>query len=85
MEIIESEVALNQKRENLVFLFQNGINKEKKDNPSFIHHRINVDLDESLSFDMDETNKEKLKSLAQKATYQFHDYATDIIRWYCSN
>jgi hypothetical protein len=34
---------------------------------------------------MDETNKEKLKSLAQKATYPFHDYATELIRWYYSS
>lgn len=76
--------AQSQQVENLVYLLQNGIDGERRNNPNFIYHRINVELDESLSFEMDETNKEKLKSLAEKAKYQFHQYATDIIEWYCS-
>lgn len=77
--------AQSQQVENLVYLLQNGIDKEKKENPNFIHHRINVELDNTLNFGLDETNKEKLKSLAQKATYQFHDNATEIIRYYCNS
>lgn len=77
--------AQSQQVENLVQLLQIGIDKENKDNPNFVYHRINVELDNSLNLEMDETNKEKLKSLAQKATYQFHDYATELIRWYCSS
>jgi len=77
--------AQSQQIENLVYLLQNGVDKETKENPNFIYHRINVELDESLSFGMDETNKEKLNSLAQKAKYQFHEYATEIMRWYGGN
>jgi len=32
---------------------------------------------------MDETNPDKLKALAQKASYQFHEHATNIIESYC--
>lgn len=77
--------AQSQQVENLVFLLQNGIDKEKIGNPDFIHHRVNVELDNSLSFELDETNKEKLKSLAQKATFQFHNCANEIIYWYCND
>jgi hypothetical protein len=42
-------------------------------------------LDNSLKVEMDETDQKKLKALAQKATYQFHEHATNIIKWYCSD
>jgi uncharacterized protein len=75
--------AQSQQVEHLVQLLQNGIDKEKKDNPNFLYHRINVELDDSLNFEMDETDSEKLKALAQKASYQFHENATRIIETYC--
>ncbi|HEY4785696.1 MAG TPA: CBASS cGAMP-activated phospholipase [Bacteroidales bacterium] len=75
--------AQSQQVEHLVQLLQNGIDKEKKENPNFIYHRINVELDDSLNFEMDETDSEKLKALAQKASYQFHENATRIIETYC--
>lgn len=76
--------AQSQQVEHLVQLLQNGIDKEKKDSPNFIYHRINAELDHTLNLEMDETDKEKLKALAQKATYQFHEHASDIIKNYCS-
>jgi patatin-like phospholipase/acyl hydrolase len=77
--------AQSQQVEHLVQLLQNGIDKEKKESPNFIYDRINVELDSTLCVEMDETNPEKLKALAQKASYQFHDHATTIIRRYCNS
>ena len=76
--------AQSQQVEHLVQLLQNGIDKEKKDAPNFIYQRINAELDNTLNLEMDEIDKEKLMALAQKATYQFHEHATDIIKNYCS-
>lgn len=75
--------AQSQNVEHLVQLLQNGIDKEKQDKPNFIYHRINAELDNTLNVEMDETDQKKLKALAQKATYQFHENATNIIKWYC--
>ena len=72
--------AQSQQVENLVYVMQNGIDKEKKANPNFIYHRVNAELDETLNVQMDETNKEKLEALAQKANYIFHNEATTIIK-----
>jgi hypothetical protein len=36
-------------------------------------------LDSTTNFELDETDSEKLKRLAQKAHYQFHDNANEII------
>ena len=75
--------AQSQQVENLVELLQNGIDKETKDNPKFIYQRINTPLDKTLMVDLDETDKEKLKRLTQKASYQFHEHASTIISRYC--
>ena len=72
--------AQSQEIENLVTIMQNGIDKEKKANPNFVYHRVNVELDDTLNVQMDETNKEKLEALAQKASYKFHEDATTIIK-----
>jgi patatin-like phospholipase/acyl hydrolase len=77
--------AQSQQVEHLVQLLQNGIDKEKKDTPNFIYHRIDVELDNSLNLEMDETNQDKLKALAQKASYQFHNHASDIVTCYCNS
>ncbi len=76
--------AQSQQVENLVELLQNGIDKEKKETPNFIYQRINTQLDKTLMVELDETDKEKLKRLAQKASYQFHEHASNIISRYCS-
>lgn len=76
--------AQSQQVEQLVELLQNGIDKEKKETPNFIYHRINTELDNTLNVELDETDKEKLKALSQKASYKFHEYASDIVKWYCN-
>ena len=76
--------AQSQQVENLIELLHKGIDKEKQDTPNFIYHRINVQLDETLKIELDETDQKILKGLAQKASYQFHDCANKIIETYCS-
>lgn len=72
--------AQSQQVENLMYVMQNGVDKERIANPSFIYHRINAELDETLNIELDETDKERLEALAQKATYKFHEDATRIIK-----
>jgi patatin-like phospholipase/acyl hydrolase len=76
--------AQSQQVENLVELLQNGIDKEKKETPNFIYQRINTQLDKTLMIELDDTDMDKLKRLAQKASYQFHEHASNIISRYCS-
>ncbi len=76
--------AQSQQIEHYVQLLQNGIDKERIETPVFKYQRINVELDSTLCVEMDETDKEKLKSLAQKAQNQFYEYGTSIIQNYCS-
>ena len=70
----------SQLAENLISLMQNGIDKEREDNPSFIYHRINTELDSTLNIAMDETNRGKLEALAEKASFEFSNYASKILR-----
>lgn len=72
----------SQLSENLISLMQNGIDKERKETPAFIYHRITTLLDDSLKIEMDETDREKLKRLSEKASYQFHDNASLIKQTY---
>ena len=72
----------SQLSESLISLMQNGIDKERKKNPTFIYHRISTVLDNSLKIEMDETDRNKLKRLSEKASYQFHDKASMIIQTY---
>lgn len=76
--------AQSQQVENLVYVMQNGIDKEKKANPNFTYHRVNAELGSTLNVEMDETDKVKLETLAQKATYKFHEDATTIIKDFCN-
>lgn len=76
--------AQSQQVEHLIQLMQNGIDKEKQKKPVFVYHRINAQLDDTLNLEMDETNKGKIKALAQKASYQFHENATKIIGEFCN-
>lgn len=75
--------AQSQQVEHLVQLMQLGIDKENQQSPNFIYHRINADLNDTMKLEMDETNPEKLKSLAQKANYQFHEHCSIIVKTYC--
>ena len=72
----------SQLSENLISLMQNGIDKEHRNNPRFIYHRVTTVLDNSLKIEMDETNKVKLERLSEKASYQFHDNASMIVKTY---
>ncbi len=76
--------AQSQQVEHIIQLMQNGIDKEKQKKPVFVYHRINTQLDDTLNIEMDETDKNKLKALAQKANYQFHENANSIIQEFYS-
>lgn len=75
--------AQSQQVEHLVQLMQLGIDNENQQSPNFIYHRINADLNNTMKLEMDETKPEKLKSLAQKANYQFHEHCSIIVKTYC--
>lgn len=68
----------SQQVQNLISLMQKGINKEEQDN--FTYLRIDTELSESCPIEMDETDKEKLKKLAEKANIEFQNNATNIIK-----
>jgi len=74
----------SQMVENIIGLMQNGIDREREKNPSFIYHRINTQLNSTLNIAMDETSKDKLEKLAEKASNKFHDNANNIIKTFCS-
>lgn len=74
--------AQSQEIENLVYIMQNGIDKETITKPNFIYYRINAELDSTLNIEMDETNRVKLEALAQKASYKFHEDATTILKYF---
>ncbi|MEO5777705.1 MAG: CBASS cGAMP-activated phospholipase [Flavobacterium sp.] len=68
----------SQQVQNLISLLQNGIDKQEY--PNFIYHRIDTELDENCKIDMDETNKEKLKKLAEKASREFQLNASTVLK-----
>ncbi len=70
----------SQLAENLISLMQNGIDREREENPSFIYHRITTELDSTLNVAMDETNTDKLKALAEKANFEFSNNANKILK-----
>ncbi len=74
----------SQTVENLISLMQVGIDKERKDNPSFVYHRITTEMDSSNDVAMDETDINKLKALAEKAHYEFNNHSNEIIETYCN-
>lgn len=68
----------SQQVQNLISLMKNGIDRQEPDNFGYI--RIDTELDETCNIEMDETDKEKLKKLAEKATIEFQKNATIIIK-----
>lgn len=74
----------SQQVQNLISLLQNGIDAEKKHQPNFMYQRVDTELNETLDIKLDETNSDKLKKLAEKASYEFQVTGTDIIEKYCS-
>jgi uncharacterized protein len=67
-----------QQVQNLISILKNGIDRREPDNFSYI--RIDTQLDESCPIEMDETDKEKLKKLAEKANIEFQNNATKILK-----
>ena len=68
----------SQQVQNLISLMKNGIDRREPDNFEYI--RIDTQLDDTCNIEMDETDKEKIKKLAEKANIEFQNNATFIIR-----
>lgn len=69
----------SQLAENLISLMQNGIDRKRDVNPSFIYHRITTELDTTLNVGMDETDKHKLEALAERASFEFSNHSSKIL------
>jgi patatin-like phospholipase/acyl hydrolase len=69
--------AQSQQVENLVSLMHKGIGRAEADN--FIYNRIDAELDETANIELDETNQDKLKRLAEKATREFQVNGNEIL------
>lgn len=67
-----------QQVQNLISLLKNGIDRRESDN--FVYKRIDTELDETCGIEMDETDINKLKRLAEKASIEFQNNATEVIR-----
>jgi uncharacterized protein len=67
-----------QQVQNIISILKNGIDRREPDNFHYI--RIDTQLDESCSIEMDETDKAKLNKLAEKANIEFQKNATNIIK-----
>lgn len=70
--------------ENLISLMQNGIDRNRVNNPSFLYKRIDTELNETLNIALDETDITKLKKLGEKASFEFSNHSTEIINKFCS-
>jgi len=68
----------SQQVQNLISLMKNGIDRREPDNFTYI--RIDTQLDDSCKIEMDETDKVKIHKLAEKATIEFQNNATIIIK-----
>jgi patatin-like phospholipase/acyl hydrolase len=73
----------SQMVENQISLMQNGIDRERAENPSFIYQRINTSLGDDLKVELDETDKKKLEKLAERAAFQFNNHASILKTTFC--
>lgn len=73
----------SQQVQNLISILKNGIDKRETDN--FQYMRIDTELDETCGIELDETDKGKLQKLSEKATIEFQNNATNVIKNYCTN
>lgn len=73
----------SQLTENLISLLQNGIDKEKEQSPRFDYIRISIELSGTHKVALDETNIDKLKKLGEKASFEFSNNATRVIKTFC--
>jgi len=71
----------SQQVNNLISLLKNGIDRSEPDN--FIYNRINVEFDSDFEIEIDETDRNKLNKLVEKASIQFQNHGTTIIDTYC--
>lgn len=67
-----------QQVQNLISLLNVGI--DRREQPKFVYHRIDTELDETCNIDMDETNIVKLSKLSEKASIAYQNNAT-VIRY----
>lgn len=68
----------SQQIQNLISLMKKGIDKREADN--FTYLRLDTELNESCNIEMDETEKAKLNSLAEKAVISFQYNASEIMK-----
>ncbi|HUZ58269.1 MAG TPA: CBASS cGAMP-activated phospholipase [Hanamia sp.] len=66
--------------QNLISLLQNGIDREEGHKPNFVYKRIETELDETCVIELDETNKQKLEKLKEKAHVAFQNKGNEIIK-----
>jgi hypothetical protein len=64
---------------NYLSLLQLGIDKEDSDNPKFIYNRIDVELNENNSIEMDESNSVLIKNFAELAAIEFQYSSSKIL------
>lgn len=72
----------SQQAQNLISLLKNGIDRREADN--FVYTRIDTALDATCNIELDETDRNKLTKLAEKATIEFQNNATVILSKYCN-
>lgn len=70
--------------QNLISLIQNGIDREEGHKPNFAYKRIDTELDETCVIELDETNKQKLEKLKEKAHVAFQNNGNEILNTFFS-
>jgi patatin-like phospholipase/acyl hydrolase len=73
----------SQMVENLISLMQNGVDKERLENPSFYYKRINTELNSTLDIGIDETSIERLKKLSERGSFEYNNHVNEILKNFC--
>ena len=73
----------SQLTENIISILQNGIDREHEKEPRFSYLRINTELSNTHNVELNETDKDKLKKLGEKAAFEFSNHASKIIEIFC--
>ncbi|TXJ24959.1 MAG: patatin [Chitinophagaceae bacterium] len=68
----------SQQVQNLISLLHRGIDRQEGEN--FIYKRIDTELDESCSIELDEIKRSKLEKLSEKAGIEFQNSGNEIIK-----
>ncbi len=66
--------------ENYVSLLYQGIDKTERDNPNFVYDRINVDLTADNYINMDESDKDRIKTFAELAALEHQSNSSLIMK-----